>query len=271
MSTVVTSEATYEDILYEERDRVATITFNRPHRMNAFRAQTYAECVDAIHRAGWNREIGAIVLTGTGDRAFSVGGDAKEEKKADRVGRGPGTTGCSVEFLWTVMRDVPKPVIAKVRGYAIGAGNIVVTMCDLAIASETAVFGQVGPRVGSVDPFGTAMLSRVVGEKRAREIWYLCHRYPAAEAVTMGLVNRVVPDDQLDAAVDEWCAELLLKSPTALGIAKRSFNATDEGLRGAGMLGLSALGLYFQTDEAREGGDAFREKRDPDFFTKFPT
>jgi len=268
--SVATAEQAYEDILYEERGRVATITFNRPHRMNAFRAQTYAECVHALHRAGWNREIGAIVLTGTGEKAFSVGGDAKEEKKADRVGRGPGTTGCSVEFLWTVIRDVPKPVIAKVRGYAIGAGNIIVTMCDLAMASENAVFGQVGPRVGSVDPFGTAMLARVVGEKRAREIWYLCERYPAAEALAMGLVNRVVPDDRLDAAVGEWCEKLLLKSPTALAIAKRSFNATDEGLRGAGMLGLSALALYFQTDEAKEGGAAFREKRDPDFFSRFP-
>jgi 2-ketocyclohexanecarboxyl-CoA hydrolase len=266
MSTAAVSAPSYEDILYEERDRVATITFNRPHRMNAFRARTYAEVVDAIHRAGWNRDIGVIVLTGTGDRAFGVGGDAKEESKAERVGRGPGTTGCSVEFLWSVIRDVPKPVIAKVRGYAIGSANIIVTMCDLAIASENAVFGQVGPRVGSVDPFGTAMLARVIGEKRAREMWYLCHRYPAAEALAMGLVNRVVPDDQLDAAVDEWCEELLLKSPTALGIAKRSFNATDEGLRGAGMLGLSAVALYFQTDEAKEGGTAFREKRDPEFY-----
>jgi 2-ketocyclohexanecarboxyl-CoA hydrolase len=260
------SAATYEDIRYGVRDRVATITFDRPHRMNAFRAQTYAEVVDAMHRAGWDREIGAIVLTGTGERAFSVGGDAKEEKKADRVGRGLGTTGASVELLWSVIRDVPKPVIAKVRGYAIGAGNVIVTLCDLAIASENAVFGQAGPRVGSVDPFGTSMLARVVGEKRAREIWYLCHRYPAAEALAMGLVNRVVSDEKLDAATDEWCAELLLKSPTALAIAKRSFNATDEGLRGAGLLGLSALGLYFQTDEAKEGGAAFREKRDPDFY-----
>jgi 2-ketocyclohexanecarboxyl-CoA hydrolase len=270
MSAVTASEGSYEDILYEERDRVATIKFNRPHRLNAFRAQTYAEVVDALHRAGWNREISAIVLTGTGEKAFGVGGDAKEERKADRVGRGPGTTGNSVELLWSVIRDVPKPVIAKVRGYAIGSGNIIVTLCDLAIASENAVFGQVGPRVGSVDPFGTAMLARVIGEKRAREVWYLCRRYPAAEALAMGLVNHVVADDKLDAEVDRWCEEIVAKSPTALAIAKRSFNAESEGLRGAGMLGLSAVALYFGTDEAKEGGAAFREKRDPDFHSTLP-
>jgi 2-ketocyclohexanecarboxyl-CoA hydrolase len=260
------SEQTYEDILYEERGRVATITFNRPHRMNAFRAQTYAEVVDALGRAGWNREIGAIVLTGAGEKAFGVGGDAKEEKKADRVGRGPGTIGNSAEMLWSIIRDVPKPVIAKVRGYAIGSANIIVTLCDMAIASETAIFGQAGPRVGSVDPFGTALLARVVGEKRAREIWYLCRKYPAQEALAMGLVNRVVPDDELDAEVDRWCEELLQRSPTAIAIAKRSFNADTEGLRGVGMLGLEAVALYFGTDEAREGGNAFRAKRAPDFF-----
>jgi 2-ketocyclohexanecarboxyl-CoA hydrolase len=260
------TEMTFEDIAYEVDGRVATITIDRPP-MNALRAQTYRELIDAVYTAGWDQEIGVVVLTGAGARAFGVGGDVKAEKKADRVGTGRGVVGNSVEELWTAMRDVPKPVIAKVRGYAIGSSNVMVTLCDLAIASETAIFGQAGPRVGSVDPgFGTAGLARVVGEKRAREIWYLCRKYPAAEALAMGLVNAVVPDEQLDAEVDRWCAEILAKSPTAIAIAKRSFNADTEAIRGSGMMGFQALALYFGTDEAKEGGDAFREKRTPDFY-----
>ena len=259
----------YEDILYAERDHVATITVNRPQRLNALRARTYAEVTDAMNRAGWNPDVGVIVLTGAGDRAFGVGGDFAE-KKADRVGRGGrGTLGNSVEELQSVIRDVPKPVIAKVRGYAIGSSNVLVTICDLAIASENAVFGQAGPRVGSVDPgFGTALLARVVGEKRAREIWYLCRKYDARQALAMGLVNAVVPDDRLDDEVDQWCAEILEKSPTAIAIAKRSFNADSENIRGIGMLGFQALALYFGTDEAKEGGAAFRDKRKPEFRKK---
>jgi 2-ketocyclohexanecarboxyl-CoA hydrolase len=258
----------YEDILYAVSDRVATITFNRPERMNAFRSRTYAEVADAVHRAGWDREIGAIVLTGAGERAFGVGGDVKAEKKADRVGHGRGTVGNGVEDLWTAVRDVPKPVIAKVRGYAIGSSNVLVTLCDLAVAGESAIFGQAGPKVGSVDPgLGTGLLARVVGEKKAREIWYLCRKYDAHEALAMGLVNQVVPDDELDAEVDRWCAEIIERSPTAIAIAKRSFNAETEILRGIGMLGFQALAIYFGTDEAKEGGNAFREKRAPDFFT----
>lgn len=256
----------FEDIRYEVKGRVATITVDRPP-MNALRAQTYRELIDAVYLAGWNTEIGVIVVTGAGERAFGVGGDVKAEKKADRVGTGRGVVGNSVEELWTAIRDVPKPLIAKVRGYAIGASNVMVTLCDLAIASETAIFGQAGPRVGSVDPgFGTAGLARVVGEKRAREMWYLCRRYAAHEALEMGLVNRVVPDEQLDAEVDGWCEEILAKSPTAIAIAKRSFNADTEAIRGSGMMGFQALALYFGTDEAKEGGNAFREKRSPDFF-----
>ena len=261
-------QAEYEDILYEVKDRVATIIFNRPEKLNAFRAKTYIEVTDAIHRAGWNPEIGVIVLTGAGSRAFGVGGDSSE-KKADRVGRGRGTLGNGVEDLQTVIRDVPKPVIAKVRGYSIGSGNVLVTICDLAIASENAIFGQAGPKMGSVDPgFGTALLARVVGEKRAREIWYLCRKYPASEALAMGLINCVVPDDELDAEVDRWCAEINEKSPTAIAIAKRSFNVDTEHIRGIGMLGFQTLALYFGTDEAKEGGNALREKRKPDFRKK---
>lgn len=255
----------YTDILYEVRDRVATVTVNRPSRLNAYTRNTYYEVGDAIRRAGWDRDIGVIVLTGAGDRAFGIGGD-KDEKKADRVDSGIGILGNGVEELQTVIRDVPKPVIAKVRGYAVGSGNVLVTLCDLAIASETAQFGQVGPKMGSVDPgFGTALLARIVGEKRAREIWYLCRRYTAKEAYDMGLINAVVPDNQLDAEVDQWCREINERSPTAIAIAKRSFNADSENIRGIGQLAFSALALYFGTDEAKEGGNALREKRQPDF------
>jgi 2-ketocyclohexanecarboxyl-CoA hydrolase len=255
----------YEDILYSEDNHVATITFNRPERLNAFRGQTYSEAADAVLRAGWNRDIGVIVLTGAGSRAFGVGGD-KHEKKADRVGTGRGMLGVAAEELQSAIRDVPKPVLAKVRGYAIGSSNVLVTLCDLAIASDNAIFGQAGPKMGSVDPgFGTALLARVVGEKKAREMWYLCRKYTAQEALDMGLVNAVVPDDQLDAEVATWCEEINSKSPTALAIAKRSFNADSEQIRGIGNLAFQALALYFNTEEAKEGGNALRENRIPDF------
>ncbi|MEI6113289.1 MAG: enoyl-CoA hydratase-related protein [Burkholderiales bacterium] len=256
------SEAEYKDILYEERDGVATITFNRPEVLNAFRMGTYEEVTDAIHRAGWNKSVGVIVLTGLG-RAFGVGGDSSD-KKSDRAGRG--TLGVPVEALHAAIRDVPKPVIAKVRGYAIGGGNVLVTLCDLTIASDNAMFGQVGPKVGSVDPgYGTAYLARIVGEKKAREIWYLCRKYTAAEALAMGLINKFVPDAELDAEVDKWCAEIMQMSPTAIAIAKRSFNADSENIRGIANLGFQAVSLFYATDEAKEGGNAFREKRKPRF------
>ena len=256
------SEAEYKDILYEERDGVATISFNRPEVLNAFRMGTYEEVTDAIHRAGWNKSVGVIVLTGLG-RAFGVGGDSSD-KKSDRAGRG--TLGVPVEALHAAIRDVPKPVIAKVRGYAIGGGNVLVTLCDLTIASDNAMFGQVGPKVGSVDPgYGTAYLARIVGEKKAREIWYLCRKYTAAEALAMGLINKFVPDAELDAEVDKWCAEIMQMSPTAIAIAKRSFNADSENIRGIANLGFQAVSLFYATDEAKEGGNAFREKRKPRF------
>ncbi len=203
-----------------------------------------------------------IVLTGSG-KAFGVGGDASE-KKSERQGRG--VIGVPVEELHAAIRDVPKPVIAKVRGYAIGGGNVLATLCDLTLAAESAKFGQVGPKVGSVDPgFGTAYLARIIGEKRAREFWYLCRRYTAAEACAMGLVNKVVPDDELDAEVKRWCDDVLLCSPTALALAKRSFNADTESIRGIAHLGFQALALYYNTDESKEGGNAFREKRKPKY------
>ena len=257
-------QPTYEDILYNERaDGVVFITINRPDRYNAFRGKTVEELIDAFQRAGWNRDIGVIVLGGAGDKSFCTGGD---QGAHDGQYDGRGTIGLPIEELQTLIRDVPKPVIARVQGFAIGGGNVLATLCDLTIASERAQFGQVGPKVGSVDPgFGTAYLARVVGEKKAREIWYMCRRYTAVEAERMGLVNCVVPHDELDAEVDRWCAEIMEKSPTAISIAKRSFNADSENIRGIGSLGMQALSLYYDTEESKEGGKAFREKRKPDF------
>jgi 2-ketocyclohexanecarboxyl-CoA hydrolase len=253
----------YEDILYDVTDGVATITINRPDKLNAFRGQTCEELIHAFHRAGWDKSIGVIVLTGAGDKAFCTGGDQSAHAGSYD---GRGTIGLPIEEVQTVIRDVPKPVIARVQGYAIGGGNVLATLCDLTIASERAQFGQVGPKVGSVDPgFGTAFLAQVVGEKRAREMWYLCRRYTAQQAYELGLVNVVVPHDKLDAEVAAWCAELMERSPTALAIAKRSFNAATESFRGLGSLGMQSLALYYETEESKEGVRAFREKRKPDF------
>jgi 2-ketocyclohexanecarboxyl-CoA hydrolase len=208
----------YKDILFENQDGVARITINRPSVMNAFRGRTCEELIDAFNRAGWDKSVGVIVLAGSGDKAFCTGGDqSAHEGQYD----GRGMIGLPVEELHALIRDVPKPIIARVQGYAIGGGNVLATLCDFTIASEKAVFGQVGPKVGSVDPgFGTAYLARVVGEKKAREIWYLCRRYTAQEALSMGLVNAVVPHDQLDVEVGRWCTEILERSPTAIAIAK---------------------------------------------------
>lgn len=255
----------YRDILCESRDGVATITINRPEVHNAFRAVTCEELIDAFRRAAWDKEVGVVVLTGAGGKAFCAGGDQKAHDAGGGYG-GRGTVGLPVEELHSCIRDTPKPVIAKVRGYAIGGGNVLAVLCDLTLASETAVFGQIGPKVGSVDPgFGTAYLARVVGEKKAREMWYLCRRYSAQEALAMGLVNSVVPDDQLDAETDRWCAEIVARSPTALALAKCSLNADSESIRGLSSLGMQALALYYQTEESREGVRAFQEKRPPEF------
>jgi 2-ketocyclohexanecarboxyl-CoA hydrolase len=253
----------YSDILYDAGDGVARITINRPEKLNAFRGATCEELIDAFNRAGWDDAIGVIVLTGAGDRAFCTGGD---QSTHDGGYDGRGLIGLPVEELQGVIRDVPKPVIARVNGYAIGGGNVLVTCCDLAIASETASFGQAGPRVGSVDPgFGTAFLARVIGEKKAREMWFLCRRYSAQQALEMGLVNTVVPPDELDAEVERWCQEILALSPTALAIAKRSFNADSDSIKGIGGLGMQALRLYYGTTESHEGVAAFKEKRRPRF------
>jgi 2-ketocyclohexanecarboxyl-CoA hydrolase len=256
----------FEDILLESKDGVATITINRPRVHNAFRPKTVVELINAFMAAGWDDDIGAIVLTGAGERAFCTGGDQSDHDGQYGDGSNRGALGMPIDELHSVIRDVPKPVVAKVRGYAIGGGNVLATLCDLTIAGESAVFGQVGPKMGSVDPgFGTAYLARIVGEKKAREMWYLCRRYSARQALEMGLVNAVVPDDRLDAEVVEWCAELVQRSPTAIAIAKRSFNADSESIRGIGALGFQALKLYYQTEESREGVKALKEKRPPRF------
>lgn len=253
----------YQDILYEVDGGIATITINRPDRMNAFRGITCEELVDAMNRAGWDRKIAVVVLTGAGDRAFCTGGDLSSHEGAYD---GRGTIGLPLEALQSVIRDIPKPVIARVQGYSIGGGNVLSLLCDLTIASEKAIFGQVGPKMGSVDPgFGCTYLARVVGEKRAREIWYMCWRYSAQEAYEMGLVNRVVPHDQLDAEVKRWCDEIIERSPTAIALAKRAFNADTEHQRGIAALGLEAVALYYRTEESKEGVKAFMEKRKPRF------
>ena len=255
----------FKDIAYAELAGVATITINRPKVYNAFSSNTCEELIQAFGKAGWNRDIGVVVLTGAGDKAFCTGGDQSADAEDGGYG-GRGTIGLPVEELQSIIRDIPKPVIARVNGYAIGGGNVLVTLCDLAIASDKAQFGQVGPKVGSVDPgFGTALLARVVGEKKAREIWYLCRRYSAQEALAMGLVNAVVPHDQLDEEVAKWCAEILQMSPTAIALAKRSFNVDTEMIRGISSFAMQALKLYYDTDESKEGGNAFREKRKPEF------
>lgn len=253
----------YQDILYEVREQIAYISINRPEVMNAFRGQTVEELVHAVIKAGWDKGVAAIVLGGVGERAFCTGGD-QSAHSGQYDGRG--TAGLPIEELHSAIRDVPVPVIARVQGYAIGGGNVIATLCDMTIASDKAVFGQVGPKVGSVDPgWGTAYLAHVVGEKKAREIWYMCRRYNAQEALAMGLCNVVVPHDQLDAEVAKWGRELVEKSPTAMAIAKRSFNASTEHIRGIGSLGMQALSLYYNTDESKEGVRSFLEKRKPDF------
>ena len=254
----------YEDVLYEAREGTAWITINRPQVLNAFRTKTVDELIHAFRAAWDDPAVGACVLTGAGDRAFSTGGD-QSERTGSGYGGGGGI-GMDMHGLHGVLRAIPKPVIAMVNGYAIGGGHVLHVLCDLTIAADTARFGQVGPKVGSVDPgFGTAYLARLVGEKKAREMWYLCRQYTAADALALGLVNAVVPAAELRAETERWCRELLEKSPTALKIAKQSFNADTEHIAGIGELGFTALELYYGTAEAQEGRNAFIEKRPPRF------
>jgi 2-ketocyclohexanecarboxyl-CoA hydrolase len=253
------------DVRYEVEEGLAWITIDRPDRMNSFRARTVDELIGCLKSAWANPEVGVVCLTGAGDRAFCTGGDQKQ--RAETGDYGPSESGLfEVEYLHRLIREIPKPVVAAVNGYAIGGGHVLHVLCDLSIASSTAEFGQSGPRVGSFDAgFGSAYLARVVGEKRAREIWFLCRRYDAETAERWGLVNRVVAPDELRAEVRRWADEILALSPTALRFLKQSFNADTEHMVGFGQLAFSGLGLFVDTDEAREGVEAFNEKRPPDF------
>lgn len=257
----------YKDIIFEKKDHIARITINRPHRYNACTQQTVHELIDAFTRC-MDNEIGVVVFTGVGDKGFCTGGDQKTREKGGYTQGGKFML--PLEIGWQrvtqLIRTLPKPVIARVNGYAIGGGHVWHVNCDLSIAADHAQFGQAGPRVGSFDPgFGTGDLMRVIGIKRAKEIWFLCRRYTAQKALEMGLVNSVVPMEKLDEEVDQWCQEILEKSPTALKMLKYSFLAETDGVTGVTQLGMGGLSLYYDTDEAMEGNDAFLEKRKPDF------
>lgn len=267
-----TSVRTYEDIKYEKWNGIAKITINRPEVRNAFRPLTVNELIDAFARARDDKEVGVIILTGEGDLAFCSGGDQKVRGHGGYVGEDE-IPRLNVLDLQRLIRVIPKPVIAMVAGYAIGGGHVLHLVCDLTIAAENARFGQTGPKVGSFDAgYGSGYLARVVGHKKAREIWYLCRQYDAQQALDMGLVNTVVPIEQLEAETVQWCQEILQHSPTALRFLKAAMNADTDGLAGIQQLAGDATLLYYTTDEAKEGRDAFKEKRDPDFgqFPRFP-
>jgi 2-ketocyclohexanecarboxyl-CoA hydrolase len=253
------------DVRYEVDRGLAWITIDRPDRLNAFRARTVDELIRCFKSAWASPDVGVVCLTGAGDRAFSAGGDQKQ--RAETGDYGPSESGLfEVEYLHRLIREVPKPVIAAVNGFAIGGGHVLHVLCDVTIAVEHAEFGQVGPRVGSFDAgFGTAYLARVVGEKRAREIWFRCRRLDAATAERWGLVNAVVPASELRDEVRRWADDMLALSPTALRFLKQSFNADSEHMAGIGQVAFSGLGLFVETDEAAEGVRAFAEKRAPDF------
>ncbi|WAA10046.1 1,4-dihydroxy-2-naphthoyl-CoA synthase [Fervidibacillus albus] len=265
-------EREYEDILYETYNGIAKITINRPEVRNAFRPKTVTELIDAFSYARDDSKIGVIILTGAGDKAFCSGGDQKVRGHGGYVGDDH-IPRLNVLDLQRLIRVIPKPVIAMVAGYAIGGGHVLHIVCDLTISADNAIFGQTGPKVGSFDGgYGAGYLARIVGHKKAREIWYLCRQYNAQEALEMGLVNKVVPLEQLEDETVQWCEEILEKSPTAIRFLKAAFNADSDGLAGIQQLAGDATLLYYTTDEAKEGRDAFKEKRKPDFdqFPRFP-
>ena len=255
----------FEDITYVVEESAAIITINRPERYNAFRAKTVEELIAAFRLAWADRQAQSVILTGAGDKAFCTGGDVKQ--RAETGDYGPSESGMfEIGNLHKVIRDIPKPVIAAVNGVAVGGGHVLHVLCDVPIASETARFGQAGPRVGSFDAgFGTAYLARVVGEKKAREIWFWCRMYSAQEALTMNLVNKVVPAGEVMAEAKAWAAEVATKSPTAIRFLKQSFNADTDHQAGLSNLAMSALDLFTASPEGLEGAAAFAEKRTPDF------
>ncbi len=260
----------YSDIIYETLDgQIAKITINRPEVRNAFRPMTLSELSSAFNLARDDPRVGVVILTGAGDQAFCSGGDQRIRgddgyRDSDGVGR------LNVLDLQVQIRRLPKPVVAMVAGYAIGGGHVLHVVCDLTVAADNARFGQTGPRVGSFDGgYGSGLLARIVGQKRAREIWFLCEHYDARQALEMGLVNRVVPLAQLEEETVAVCRRMLELSPLALRLLKASFNAADDGLAGIQQLAGDATLLYYMSDEAQEGRDAYVEKRKPDF-SRFP-
>ena len=262
----------YTDIRYEklEGEAIAKITINRPEVRNAFRPETVAELIDAFNHARDDMSTGVILLTGEGDMAFCSGGDQRVRGHGGYVGETDVVPRLNILDVQKQIRYLPKPVIAVVAGYAIGGGHVLHLVCDLTIAAENARFGQTGPMVGSFDAgYGASYLARVVGHKKAREIWYLCRQYNAQEALDMGLVNTVVPLERLQDEALQWAREITEKSPTALRFLKAAFNADTDGLAGLQQLAGDATLLYYLTEEAKEGKNAFLEKRKPDW-SKFP-
>jgi naphthoate synthase len=269
---VPASDRAYTDIRYEHFEGIAKITINRPEVRNAFRPETIFELQEAFSFVRDDASIGVVILTGAGTEAFCSGGDQRIRGEGGYVDPA-GVPRLNVLDLQRQIRVLPKPVIAMVAGYAIGGGHVLHVVCDLTIAADNARFGQTGPRVGSFDAgYGSTLLARLVGDKKAKEIWFLCRQYSAQEALDMGLVNAVVPLQELEETTVAWAREILEKSPTAIRFLKAAFNAATEGLAGLQQFAGDATLLYYLTDEAREGKNAFLEKRKPDFsqFPRFP-
>jgi naphthoate synthase len=260
----------YEDIRYELAEGIAKITIDRPEVHNAFRPETLIEISDALDRAREDADVGVIVLTGEGPLAFCSGGDQRVRGDTGYVASGAQVGRFHVTDLHVQMRRTPKPIVAMVAGYAIGGGHVLHVVCDLTIAADNARFGQTGPKVGSFDGgFGASLLAAQVGPKKAKEIWFLCRQYSAQEALEIGLVNTVVPLEELEEETVRWCREMLELSPFALRLLKASFNASEDGFAGIQQLAHDANLLFYASDEAKEGREAYREKRRPDF-GKFP-
>ena len=259
----------YEEIHFDFFEGIARITINRPRFRNAFTPDTTKEMCDAMTHCRENPDISVVIFTGAGDKAFCSGGDQHVKSYAGYIGK-DGVPRLNILDLQKQIRSLPKPVIAMVNGFAIGGGHVLHVVCDLSIASENAIFGQTGPKVGSFDAgFGSSYLARIVGQKKAREIWYLCEQYSAREALEMGLVNKVVPLEQLEDETIAWCRKIMQHSPLALRMIKAGLNAELDGQAGIQELAGNATMLYYMTEEAQEGKKAFLEKRKPDFH-KYP-
>ena len=262
----------FEEILFEEYNHIAKVTINRPRYRNAFTPKTVWEMTQAFNYCREALDIRVVILTGAGDKAFCSGGDMHVKGHGGYIGS-DGVPRLNVLDLQMQIRRLPKPVIAMVNGYAIGGGHVLHVVCDLTIASDNAIFGQTGPKVGSFDAgFGASYLARIVGQKKAREIWFLCRQYSAVEAERMGLVNKVVPFGRLEDECVEWAETMIERSPLALRMMKAGFNAELDGQAGIQELAGDATMLYYTLDEAQEGGKAFLEKRKPDFdkYPQFP-